>query len=332
MCSNNTQTRTCADLNYCGVLTGKPSESQGCLSFCTPNWQCSTWSACDNNRQTRTCTDANACGIDGIYSGKPDTDQACVLTCSDPDDLTGVIDYNIKSTVSNSNGASFTDVCISSDYVAEGYCNSDGSIASKYIFCTRGCENGACKIRPADPVPSITVTSPNGGEAWVIGKTYTITWASSAVEKVAIYAVGSNNSSNNRIATDVSASTGTYSWTIPLTFGQGNYKIVIKELSYGQVWESGSSGESNGYVSIVSSAGTSCTDSDGGINYYAEGVGRSYVDGYESFSQADKCRYGYELVEVYCNGVILEEKTFSCPYPYVCEYGSGACKLQPSRL
>jgi hypothetical protein len=43
--------------------------------FCTPNWQCSSWTQCNiAGVQTRTCTDANSCGS---TTNKPVESQSC---------------------------------------------------------------------------------------------------------------------------------------------------------------------------------------------------------------------------------------------------------------
>lgn len=66
---------------------------------------------------------------------------------------------------------------------------------------------------PGDaPTPSITVSSPNGGEQWTIGATQAITWTASNVTSVDIdYAA--DGVTYSRIA---SGRTGTsYSWTVP---------------------------------------------------------------------------------------------------------------------
>jgi len=76
--SSGTQTRTCTDVNACGVSTNKPVESQACTYVCNVDWSCTSWSACSSSSlQTRTCTDVNACGVN---TGKPDQTQSCVYT------------------------------------------------------------------------------------------------------------------------------------------------------------------------------------------------------------------------------------------------------------
>ncbi len=77
VCSNGTQTRTCADANNCGNVTGKPTETQTCVPLCSPSWKCADWAPekCPKDgKQTRTCTDANACGD---LSGKPSESLTC---------------------------------------------------------------------------------------------------------------------------------------------------------------------------------------------------------------------------------------------------------------
>jgi len=79
-CVNNTQTRTCNDLNNCGTTANKPAIAQYCALTCTPNWSCGSWSTCANNTQTRTCNDLNNCGT---TTNKPSTSQYCIPACTE---------------------------------------------------------------------------------------------------------------------------------------------------------------------------------------------------------------------------------------------------------
>ncbi|OGZ64635.1 MAG: hypothetical protein A2998_01345 [Candidatus Staskawiczbacteria bacterium RIFCSPLOWO2_01_FULL_37_25b] len=64
--------------------------------------------------------------------------------------------------------------------------------------------------------PSITVTSPNGGETLEIGKTYTIKWNSTGIGNVSITMVNKPISTYlEKIATNIE-NTGSYSWTVPV--------------------------------------------------------------------------------------------------------------------
>jgi len=75
-CVNETQTRTCTDLNECETNSSKPSEIQECIIpvECVENWTCSEWSTCFNKMQNRACIDLNNCGT---LTNKPEETQEC---------------------------------------------------------------------------------------------------------------------------------------------------------------------------------------------------------------------------------------------------------------
>ena len=85
-CVNETQPRTCTDINDCGTDVDKPEESQSCVVenvTCTEDWSCVDWGDCVNETQPRTCTDINDCGTD---VDKPEESQSCVVenvTCTE---------------------------------------------------------------------------------------------------------------------------------------------------------------------------------------------------------------------------------------------------------
>jgi hypothetical protein len=85
--------------------------------------------------------------------------------------------------------------------------------------------------------PSINVLSPNGGEIWNTGQTYSITWKSSSLEKVDIgYVQEGHGFEFAPIAKNVQASLGVYSWKIPASIlsrenKQGSFKIIIAKDS-----------------------------------------------------------------------------------------------------
>jgi len=89
--------------------------------------------------------------------------------------------------------------------------------------------------------PSITVISPNGGEAWKTGETHNITWQQKGIDiKKAFYislqSVSSSYSYGIVNFTDVLGNTidpksGAYSWTVPADIPSGVYKIEIGQLS-----------------------------------------------------------------------------------------------------
>lgn len=73
-------------------------------------------------------------------------------------------------------------------------------------------------------VPMVTVLSPNGGENWQVGTNQNITWSSINVTKIKIE-YSTNNGNNWLIVIDsVSASTGSFYWTVPNT--PTNYALI----------------------------------------------------------------------------------------------------------
>ncbi|QRN97120.1 lamin tail domain-containing protein [Archangium violaceum] len=70
---------------------------------------------------------------------------------------------------------------------------------------------------PSDTTTTgVTVTSPNGGESWVVGSSHAITWTASGVTNVKVeYTL--NGSTWTVLTSSTSASTGSYTWTVPST-------------------------------------------------------------------------------------------------------------------
>jgi len=117
-------------------------------------------------------------------------------------------------------------------YVGESKIMGDGDFS-----------NSAFTINVAQPVaqPSITVTSPSGGETWTQGETHNITWTSSnlptsSVVNVKLFTTCSGTpaqavawSYNGTLASNISASVGSYSWTIPTNIPActNSYKIQV---------------------------------------------------------------------------------------------------------
>jgi hypothetical protein len=80
-------------------------------------------------------------------------------------------------------------------------------------------------------IPSITVTSPNGSESWIIGSTHDITWTSVAVATVYVAVESLPDSSgtytSNILNDHVDAASGKYTWTVPSYLKPGKYRIVV---------------------------------------------------------------------------------------------------------
>ncbi len=83
----------------------------------------------------------------------------------------------------------------------------------------------------------LTLISPNGGEQWIAGNTYSITWTSSGVSSqtvsISTYKVWSGYSQTIVIAS-AAPNSGSFSWTVPTTMatGSGDYKINISENQF----------------------------------------------------------------------------------------------------
>jgi endonuclease/exonuclease/phosphatase family metal-dependent hydrolase len=70
---------------------------------------------------------------------------------------------------------------------------------------------------PSDAaVPSVTVTAPNGGESWAGGSSHAITWTSANVSNVRLEA-SMDGGSTWSVLVSSTASTGSYTWTVPST-------------------------------------------------------------------------------------------------------------------
>ena len=101
---------------------------------------------------------------------------------------------------------------------------------------------GCRDVSPNTTQPSITVTSPNGGEQWAKGSTYNITWNSSGLSSLATVNIVLVNISDNwsLIFATAPASNGSYSWTTGSTFSgyvlgetDKQYKIEIYTATLG---------------------------------------------------------------------------------------------------
>ncbi|MCX6719637.1 MAG: GPI anchored serine-threonine rich family protein [Candidatus Staskawiczbacteria bacterium] len=101
---------------------------------------------------------------------------------------------------------------------------------------------------------SIKIKYPNGGEALAVGKTYSITWNSFKVGNVNIDLLSGQTGTLAtvvRIATNISASTGSFAWKVPTTVTKGNkFKIRIKGVNTTSS-SVGFQDDSDGYFSII---------------------------------------------------------------------------------
>ncbi len=101
------------------------------------------------------------------------------------------------------------------------------SATSTCLGSVNKCINGKCILTPT--TPSITVTSPNGGETWAIGETHNITWTSTAgiIGNVAVWIQQQGGSAPQAIIAST-PNTGSASWTIPANITPANnYRIGV---------------------------------------------------------------------------------------------------------
>ncbi|MFZ4399676.1 MAG: hypothetical protein ACOYO1_06560 [Bacteroidales bacterium] len=95
--------------------------------------------------------------------------------------------------------------------------------------CMVDISNNLFTITP--PTPSITVSSPNGGNTLYAGNSYTISWYSAYVTSNLVKIEYSTDNANNWIPITTSTSnSGSYSWTVPYTFST-NCLVKITDLS-----------------------------------------------------------------------------------------------------
>jgi hypothetical protein len=63
---------------------------------------------------------------------------------------------------------------------------------------------------------TMAVASPKSSEAWKVNKSYDITWTSHDINKINIYYKLANQSAWTAVASNITATLGKYSWTVPL--------------------------------------------------------------------------------------------------------------------
>ena len=94
--------------------------------------------------------------------------------------------------------------------------------------------------------PFITVTSPNGGEAWTTGESVTITWDDAIAEQVTIDLF--SNGVFVRSIAETTTSSGQYRWNLSTDLAEGdNYTIRISSIANSALFD-----ESDAFFSITS--------------------------------------------------------------------------------
>jgi hypothetical protein len=128
---------------------------------------------------------------------------------------------NIKIEYSTNNGGNWTAIAASTE--------NDGS----FPWTVPAVDSSQCLVRvsetdgsPSDtsdgvfsilPIPTITVTSPNGGENWNVGSTHDITWTSQGTVGNVRIEYSFNGGNNWAIITPSTENDGSYNWNVPAT-------------------------------------------------------------------------------------------------------------------
>ncbi len=137
-------------------------------------------------------------------------------------------------------------------------------------------------VVPGDvTAPVVTVTSPNGGEAWKAGSTHAITWT--ATDDVGVVAVDIAYSSDggvnftNTIATGLS-NTGTYNWAVPNAPGTSlRMRVTARDAAFNSGQDASDANFTIDRWSIVASAGAGGTITPSGTILQAEGSSRTFT-------------------------------------------------------
>jgi hypothetical protein len=189
--------------------------------------------------------------------------------------------------------------------------------------------------------PSITVTSPNGGEQWQIGKTYYISWyIFGATDGFRIASIGFLKKGDVKyskiIYPNIAANVGKYNLTITSDIAPGDYQIGIDLINSNK--EVVSTDYSNNYFTISQSSIATCTDSDNsdsdgtylsGTDIYTKGI-VNYNDpfsvSYPNGTITDYCYNSTSLAEYRCHKI--DNNSFEDMNLVACLNGceNGACK------
>lgn len=119
-------------------------------------------------------------------------------------------------------------------------------VNTEYVASTNSWGTYIGEITFSSPSVYVVVTAPNGGELFGVGDNTNITWQSSGIANVDIDFSTNNGQSWSSVATNVSASSGSYSWTVP-SAASANCKIKVSSPSKSFLED-----ESNGVFTINS--------------------------------------------------------------------------------
>jgi peptidoglycan hydrolase-like protein with peptidoglycan-binding domain len=160
-------------------------------------------------------------------------------------------------------------------------------------------------ITPNNVFPTITVTSPNGGENYTVGNTANITWTSkNLTTAVDVYYWNMVTGNVPQPIAKSVPNTGSYSWQIPSSLSPGSYKMYV-------TWAGGEkvSDTSDNNFTITSSdttpqPSTQVISPNGGETWY---TGQSYQIGYTAQNLLNNQVWVY--IDKYTNGTVSNTYT-----------------------
>jgi peptidoglycan hydrolase-like protein with peptidoglycan-binding domain len=246
----------------------------------------------------------------GSFNSLEECQKVCEATssCTDSD---GGKNYYVKGTVTY-NGQTYTDSCtyctgvapypVTCGAVVEYYCEN-GVMKQETHACENGytCQDGACKpsVTTTTTVPSCT-DSDGGMNPYEKG--------------TVMY--------NNQIYTDTCSDPNTL---IEYSCENGQIQKVVYPCEPNFTCQDGACKPSVTTTTTV----PSCTDSDGGKNYYVKGTVT-----YNGQTYTDSCTYCTgvapypvtcgAVVEYYCENGVMKQETYVCENGYTCQ--DGACQ------
>jgi hypothetical protein len=172
---------------------------------------------------------------------------------SDTANMSGTADTSSESKIERS--LAMTETVVSSPVVQTT--SSGGSKRAQKK------SNGPAYIITA---PTITVVSPNGGEAWTKGHSHTIEWNSANVATVSILLTNPTGFLVGSVAPSMT-NTGSYNWTIPTGISTGYYKVMVL---------GGGGGDSSDAPFFIFSASDADFNHDGTVDGADLGIALAY--------------------------------------------------------
>lgn len=125
---------------------------------------------------------------------------------------------------------------------------------------------------PFSIVQGVIVTSPNGGEKWEIGKTYSITWNRNDTFNSAGLTLLQNNQAVLGMGTV--SNTGSYSWTIPTGYTGSGYSLKIVNMDDYSVFDVSDTTFSIVPAVVTPTIGVTVTSPNGGEKWE---IGKTYA-------------------------------------------------------